>query len=67
MRKTLMFGAALLVLWGCRAESRNPVESTDVRPSSIICPPGTGMVIRTGADGQPYETCEPYALKADSQ
>lgn len=64
MKRTLSFGAALLILCACSSESENPVESTKVKPANIICPPGSGIVIRTGADGQPYETCEPYALKA---
>jgi hypothetical protein len=63
MKRILFYAGSLLVLCACSSESRNPVESTKVKPASIICPPGSGIVIRTGADGQPYETCEPYAIK----
>jgi hypothetical protein len=63
MKKLILWCGAALVLCACSSESKNPVESTSVKPAAIICPPGTGMVIRTGADGQPEEVCEPYALK----
>jgi hypothetical protein len=65
MRKfsPVFFGFSLLVLAACSDSRPNPVESTKIKPASIICPPGSGIVIRTGADGQPYETCEPYAIR----
>lgn len=60
MRKTLSFGAALLVLVACGESPTAPAPiHRHVAPkASIVCPPGyTGMVIRTGNEDE--EVCVP--------
>jgi hypothetical protein len=50
MRKTIMFGGALLVLCACSAQTPTPLESTKAKANSGC---RSGWLVRTGADGQP--------------
>lgn len=61
MRKTLMFGAAIVILVGCSAPCPTaPIKSAKkVAALQWACPLGNGVVIRTGAT-EPWEGCEPY-------
>lgn len=61
----ILFGAAAVILIACaeKSDSTAPARRMPVKLQNYTCAQGTGMVIRTGYDGQPDTTCEPMTLR----
>lgn len=56
---SLSFGAGALLLCACaNPVCPEPLVKVEGKAQDI-CPPGSGIVIRTGVDGQLIAVCEP--------